>query len=70
MKGNRRRSTDYSSPYRKGIEERSCLKCGRAFLSESQFNRICYECGRENEKMGNSVTISEKLEIETEYYRS
>ena len=38
------------------VKDRTCLKCGQAFLSNGPQNRICPKCTRINAKLG---TISE-----------
>jgi len=57
MKG-RVRNANYSSPYSKFKSFKFCLKCGKKFLSEGIFNRICIKCDLENQKEISSVFIS------------
>jgi hypothetical protein len=32
--------------------ERICLKCRKAFIAESRFNRLCDRCNRDNKRVG------------------
>ena len=44
-------SLGYDTDKSESKQERLCLKCGEAFLSECSSNRICEQCSLINEKV-------------------
>jgi ribosomal protein S27AE len=46
-------------------KKRACLKCGKQFLSNGPYNRICDKCGLMNERVASSTySVSEKSSSE------
>ncbi len=47
-------------------KKRTCLKCGKQFLSKGPYNRICDKCGLMNERVASSTySVSEKSSSES-----
>jgi hypothetical protein len=44
-------SGNFKMIVRRGRKNRPCLSCGREFLSEGPYNRICAKCNLNNEKI-------------------
>jgi Zn finger protein HypA/HybF involved in hydrogenase expression len=45
--------------------KRTCLKCGREFVAEGRFNRICERCTESNRQvtLGSYIGWNEKAEM-------
>ncbi len=50
-------------------EKRLCLKCGKKFLSERPYNRICEKCSLINKKVAlNAHSVSVLPQTEMEFF--
>ncbi|MHC4270370.1 MAG: hypothetical protein ACYSTS_18185 [Planctomycetota bacterium] len=45
------KSGNFKIIVRRGSKNRPCLRCGKKFLSEGPYNRICAKCNLINEKI-------------------
>ena len=50
-------------------KKRLCLKCGKKFLSENPYNRICEQCSLTNEEIASNLhSVSVLPQMESEFF--
>jgi hypothetical protein len=49
--GERKKPGNFEKIVRKQWKNMPCLSCGKKFLSEGPYNRICAKCNLKNEKI-------------------